>query len=188
LREVAGRILGVAPAKLKLADVKDLYIGDVIGIEPGEVVDPAPDDVGRWVRIDPRLIRPFPSPIDPPPFDMSRFRRVENVKLVDAIAKIKGVSASRVTIADLAKIGVRDLIVFVGGLPDIDPIDTGPLDYARYATMARSRVAAADFTVSEISAMDKSELQATEHRLSAEITRLESLRDLVKKKARKPAK
>ena len=184
LREVAGRILGAAPAKLKIADIKALHLGDIIGIEPGTVVDPAPDDVGRWVRIDPRLVRPFPLPWpgDPAPFDMGRFKAIENIGLLDAVAKLKGVSASRVTIADLAKINVRDLIIEYVELPERYDVDPVPIDYSRYASMLRRHAPVADFNVREISAMDANELLATEHRINAEITRLESLRDLVKKK------
>ncbi|HEY7557885.1 MAG TPA: hypothetical protein VIH18_24035 [Candidatus Binatia bacterium] len=186
LREVAGRVLGVAPARLKIEDIAHIHIGDIIGAEPGIVVDPAPDDVGRWVRIDPRLIRPIPWPWpgDPAPLDLSRFKTIENIKLVDAVAKTMGVAAGRVTIADLAKFKVRDLILqFIGGPvgPEVDP---PPIDYTRFAAMARSRVAASDLTVGEVAAMDRSELQATEHRLNADIIRLESLRDLVRKKLR----
>ncbi len=184
LRDVAGRILGMAPAKLKMADLKAIHIGDIIGIEPGTVVDPAPDDVGRWVRIDPRLIRPYPLPWpgDPAPFDASRFKAIENIGLLDAITKIKGGAASRVTVADLAKITVRDLILEFAELPERYDVDPGPLDYSRYASMMRHRADVADFSIREISAMNTNELQATEHRINAEITRLDSLRELVNKK------
>ena len=184
LREVAGRILGAAPAKLKLADVKLLRLGDIIGIDPGTVVDPAPDDIGRWVRIDPRLILRdrLPPWGDPPPLDMSRFKAVENIGLIEAVAKIKDVAASRVTIADLARFSVRDLLAHQFEIPERWDIDPAPIDYSRYASMLRDRSDVADFSIREISAMDKNELQATEHRINAEITRLESLRELVKKK------
>jgi hypothetical protein len=184
LKEVASRILGITPAKLKIADLKAIHIGDIIGVEPGTVVDPAPDDVGRWVRIDPRLIRPYPMPWpgDPAPFDASRFKAIENIGLLDAVAKIKGSAASRVTVADLAKIAVRDLIAEFAELPERYDVDPVPFDYSRYASMMRHRADVADFSIREISAMDTNELQATEHRINAEITRLESLRELVKKK------
>lgn len=185
LREVAGRILGMTPEKLKLADVKALHLGDIVGIEPGTVVDPAPDDVGRWVRIDPRLImrRPWPWPGDPAPFDMSRLKAIENIGLIEAVAKLKNIGAARVKVDDLAKLSVRDLIEKFAELPerwDVDPI---PIDYTRYASLLRRTSDATDFSVREISAMDRSELQVIEHRINAEITRLEALRELVQKKA-----
>ncbi|NNK48643.1 MAG: hypothetical protein HKP01_07205 [Gemmatimonadetes bacterium] len=185
LREVAGRILGVSAARVKLADVKAIHLGDIIGIDPGTVVDPAPDDVGRWTRIDPRLVlnRPWPwPPGDPPPFDISRFKAVENIGLIEAVAKLKNVAASRVTVADLAKINVRDLLVKFAELPERWDVDPAPIDYSRYASLLRRRADVADFSVREISAMDANELQATEHRINAEITRLEALRELVHKK------
>ncbi len=180
LRQVAGRILGLAPDKLTIKDVARLHIGDVIGIEPGPVVDPAPDDVGRWVRIDPRLIRPIPWPGDPAPFDAGRFQAVENVKLLDAVARITGVAADKVKVSELAKISVRDLILQVVRIPDGG--DPPPIDYVRYAEVARARAVSGDLSVREISAMDKPELQATLHRINAEITRFESLRELVEKR------
>ncbi len=184
LRDVAGRILGVESAKLKLADFNSLSVGDVIGIEPGPIVDPAPDDVGRWVRIDPRFLAqrfPWPKWGDPPPLDLSRLRNVENVKLVDAVAKLRSSSAARVKIADFERVTVRDLLGDLIGGPEVDP---PPIDYARFAALSRSRVAAPELNPREISAMDRRELDATDNRLSAEINRLESLRDLVKRRRR----
>ena len=181
LRDVAGRILGVAGAKLKIADVKDLHIGDVIGAgSPGPVVDPAPDDVGRWIRMNPRLVVRWKWPWvgDPAPFDAARLNTIENVKLVDAVAQIKNMQPAQIKIDDLATITVRDLVVEIIGKPDGPEVDPSPLDYGRFAALARSQFAAQHLTVSDISSMGRDELEAATHQLSADIARLEALRDL----------
>lgn len=178
LREVSARILSKTPKEVTLDLVDKLYVGDVIGVEPGPVVDPAPDDVGRWVRIDPRYI-PLPYPGDPPPFDLSRLRAVPNVKLVEAVAKIRGTSAGKVKVQDLARVTVRDLIQ---DLIDGGQVDPPPIDFGRFAALTRAGRSATEFSVREISAMNAAELEATSHRLNGEITRLEALRELVEKR------
>ena len=180
LRQVAARILNVSTKELTLEDVGTLHLGDVIGIEPGPVVDPAPDDVGRWVRIDPRLI-PLPPVADPPPFDLSRLRPVPNVRLVEAVAKIRGSSPEKLSLDDLSEVTVRDLVLDLSDLID-DVVDPSPIDFSRFAALGRRRVAASELSPREISAMDERELEAAGHRLQGEITRLEGLQKLVERK------
>lgn len=178
LREVAGRILNVAPDEVTLESLDAIYVGDVIGIEPGPVVDPAPHDVGRWVRIDPRLISlPIPQPGDPSPVD--RVRAVPNLKLVEAVAKLSGKKAGNVTPEDLGKVTVRDLILNLSEGPQVDP---APLDWGRFAALGRGRASVTELNARDISALDAAELEAVEHRLKGEMTRLQGLRKLVTKR------
>ncbi len=175
LLDVAGRILGTTPEKLAIGDVGKLYIGDVIGFEPGPVVDPAPEDVGRWVRVDPRLI---PWPGDPAPIDLGRWRMIANIRLIEAVGRIRGVDVGQVSIEDLQTVKVRDLLLHFGG----GVVDPPPDDFRRFGEAVRARAGVTHLGPQEITAMSTEELQATAHRVESEMARLDSLRQLISKR------
>jgi hypothetical protein len=135
-------------------------------------VDPGPDDVGRWVRIDPRLI-PWPTPGDPAPFDRVRF---PNLKLADALSRISNVAAADLTPEHFSAAKVSDLLRHFAGGGKVDP---SPEDTGRATASALP-------TARDLAAMTPEQRQATAHKLEADIRRLQSLREAIAKLSDNP--
>jgi hypothetical protein len=135
---------------------------------PGPIADPPPwrfhVDPAPWWRW------PIPQPGDPAPLDVTRWRDLTTLDLVDAVARMSGTDASKLRVEDLRSVRVSDLLKKIR-----DKGDPPPDDWRRAGRLAA-------ITAAEIELMTRDNLGAVDQDIKAEITRLRSLEALVQER------
>lgn len=115
---------------------------------------------------------PFPQPGDPAPLDITRWRDLVDLDLVDAVARINSVDAKKLTVDSFRAVRLSDLLEKLRYRTDPPPDDW--YRSSRLATM----------TPGQIEHMTKDDLGALAQDIKAERSRLDSLHSLVQERAK----